>query len=208
MRTIGHSTRPATSSSRPGSSATVTPRAAAALATSSAIVCRRSAASVRTLWPRSLACQSAQEETAKAPGARKRWPSVKSAEANPWPSSAPSARENGTTAPSSRQVIRRSGRTQVNWLVPPQRIDFGQGKRRSKAGSAAAIRSAAEIAALAFSSTQKSPSWRSWSFVAPCLRRKPASACSGALARGPRSVLELAAIWAATSSARAMRRGP
>ena len=32
--------------------------------------------------------------------------------------------------------MRRSGRTQVKLLVPPQRIDFGQGKRRSSGGIA------------------------------------------------------------------------
>ena len=43
---------------------------------------------------------------------------------------------------------------------------------------------------------------------APCLRRKPARACSGALTRGPRSVVLPAATCGATSAARAMRRGP
>ena len=71
--------------------------------------------------------------------------------------------ENGTTLPSSRQTMRRSGRTQVNALVPPQRIDFGHGKRRSSAGMAPAMTAAASCAGVALSSTQKSPSWRSCS---------------------------------------------
>jgi len=50
--------------------------------------------------------------------------------------------------------MRRSGRTQVKPLLPPQRIDLGQGKRRSRAGMAAAIRSAADTAAAVLSSTQ------------------------------------------------------
>ena len=50
--------------------------------------------------------------------------------------------------------MRRSGRTQVKLLVPPQRIDFGQGKRRSNGGNAPAISVAAGIASAAFSSTQ------------------------------------------------------
>ncbi len=99
-------------------------------------------------------CQSAALVTAKAPGAWKRWPSVRLPLARPWPSSAPSRRSNGTTAPSSRQTMRRSGRTQTKLLVPPQRMDFGQAKRRSRPGMAPAIRSAAETAAALFSSTQ------------------------------------------------------
>ena len=51
-------------------------------------------------------------------------------------------------------MIRRSGRTQVNALLPPQRIDFGQGKRRSSAGIAAMISVAAGSAGAALSSTQ------------------------------------------------------
>ena len=57
------------------------------------------------------------------------------------------AQSNGTTAPSRRQMIRRSGRTQVNWLVPPHRMDLGHGKRRNNPGSAAAIACGAAMAA-------------------------------------------------------------
>ena len=47
--------------------------------------------------------------------------------------------------------MRRSGRTQTKSLVPPQRIDFGQGKRRSSGGMRSAISAAAGIAAAVFS---------------------------------------------------------
>ena len=50
--------------------------------------------------------------------------------------------------------MRRSGRTQVKALTPPQRIDLGQGKRRSRGGIAVAISAAADTAAAALSSTQ------------------------------------------------------
>ncbi len=51
--------------------------------------------------------------------------------------------------------MRRSGRTQVNALVPPQRIDFGHGNRRSSAGHRARDqRRPASIAGSRLSSTQ------------------------------------------------------
>ncbi len=50
--------------------------------------------------------------------------------------------------------MRRSGRTQMKLLLPPQRIDFGQGKRRSNGGIASAISVAAGTASAVFSSTQ------------------------------------------------------
>ncbi len=204
----GHSTSPETSSSRASSGTTEKPRSAASRAIPSAMIARRSAASAITKRVRSASCQSSTDATATAPGARKRCPSVRSDEASPWPSSSPSRRSNATTARSSRQTMRRSGRTQVNWLVPPQRIDFGHGKRRSNVGIVCAIRRVAGIAGADFSSTQKSPSRRRSSRAALCLRRKPAIAGSGALARGPRSVLRRAATPASTSAASAIRRGP
>ena len=98
----------------------------------------RSAASTRTRRSRRLSAQSAQEVTAKAPGARKRWPSVRSADASPCPSSSPSRRSNGTTAPSSRQTMRRSGRTQVKLLraAPAHRLRPGEAaqQRRDRLG--------------------------------------------------------------------------
>ena len=94
----GHSTSPATSSSRPGSSTTASPSSAAR---------PRDAVGDHPLAlgrhpPRrggraASAAQSAQDVTANAPGARKRWPSVRSAAASPCPSSSPSRRSNGTT---------------------------------------------------------------------------------------------------------------
>ena len=50
--------------------------------------------------------------------------------------------------------MRRSGRTQTKLLAPPQRIDLGQGKRRSSGGIAAAISEAAGIASAVFRRTQ------------------------------------------------------
>ncbi len=50
--------------------------------------------------------------------------------------------------------MRRNGRTQTKLLDPPQRIDFGQGKRRSRGGIAAAIRDTAGTAADDFANTQ------------------------------------------------------
>ena len=114
----------------------------------------RSSASTSTCRSRSFAAQSAPEATANAPGAWKRWPSVRLAAASPCPSSSPSRRSNGTTAPSSRQTMRRSGRTQTKLLLPPQRIDFGQGKRRSSGGTAAAITDRAGAASVTLSRTQ------------------------------------------------------
>ena len=204
----GHSTSPPTSLTRPGSSTMVSCRSAARWATPSAITRLRSSASTRTRRSRSVAAQSVQDRTATAPGAWKRCPSVRSDDCSPCPSSAPSRRSNGTTAPSSRQVMRRSGRTQVNALVPPQRIDFGQGKRRSSVGTAAAISAAVGTEGAALSSTQYSPSTRSCAASALCLRRKPVSACSGAVARGPRSTVRIAATSGARRAASAMRRGP
>ncbi len=146
----GHSTSPATSSSRPGSSTTVRCFSAASPAMRSAMIRLRSAASTSTRCAVSFSRQSAAEDTAKAPGTWKRWPSVRLALARPWPSSAPSRRSNGTTAPSSRQMMRRSGRTQTKLLVPPQRMDFGHGNRRSRPGIALAIRVAADTSAALF----------------------------------------------------------
>ena len=146
----------------------------------------RSPASTSTRWARSFSVQSAALRTAKAPGAWKRWPSVRSAATRPCPSSSPSRRSNVTTAPSSRQVMRRSGRTQVKPLVPPQRIDLGQGKRRSRGGMARGDqrRRRDRRGAPCPPPSNRLPR-RSCSRVAPCLRRKPSSACGGALARGP-----------------------
>ncbi len=50
--------------------------------------------------------------------------------------------------------MRRSGRTQTKLLVPPQRIDFGQGKRRSSGGMRVGDQRWRRIAAAVFSSTQ------------------------------------------------------
>ena len=93
-------------------------------------------------------------------------------------------------------------------LPSPQRMLFGQGKRRSRAGRAVAIKAAAGTAGLALVSTQCPPSSVSCSRVAPCLRRNPSSACGGAEARGPRSMLLLAGVSANTVAASAIRRGP
>ena len=204
----GHSTRPATSSSNPGSSTATMPLSAARRAMPPAMTLLRSSASTKTRCARSLAIQSSAPETGKAPGAWNRWPSVTAAGVRPCPSSLPSRRLKGTTAPSSRHTIRRSGRTQVKPLVPPQRMDLGQGIRRSTPGSAAASSAGAAVASACLSSTQYSPSWRACSRLAPCLRRKPSKACSGALIRGPRSEALTEATSALTMAARAMRRGP
>ena len=198
----GHSTRPATSSSKPGSSTTVSWRSAARRAMPSAMTWRRSAASASTRRLAQAGCQSA---CACAPrtrrgrgsdGPRSGWTT-----ARPWPSSAPSRRSNGTTAPSSRQTMRRSGRTQVKSLPAPQRIDLGQGKRRSTGGMAAGDQRRRRAARRR---TFPAPSSRlpgeAGPCVALCLRRKPVSAWSGALVRGPRSLLLAAATPAATSA--------
>ena len=42
-----------------------------------------------------------------------------------------------------KQMILRNGRTHTNWLVPPHRIDFGQGNRRNTFGTAVSINEAA-----------------------------------------------------------------
>ena len=88
--------------------------------------------------------------TANAPGAWKRWPSVRSALARPWPSSSPSRRSNGTTSPSSRQMMRRSGRTQMKLLRAAPAHGFRPGEAaqqrrawRRRSSSAAPIAAAA-----------------------------------------------------------------
>jgi hypothetical protein len=87
-------------------------------------------------------------------------------------------------------------------------MDLGQGSLASASGSVAAMKSFAGWLGVCRCSTQKSPSCASSLFSAPCLRKNPASACSGALARGPRSAMVLAGSSAATSASSAMRRGP
>ena len=106
-----------------------------------------------------------------------RWPSVTS------PLAMPSI-SNGTTAPSNRQTIRFSGRTQRSVPVP-QRIDLGQGKSRTIRSTISGIRVA--VARPCSETTANSTPSRStsWSRVRPVLRRKPSSACSGALVLGP-----------------------
>ena len=114
------------------------------------------------------------------------WPSVVSADISPCASSAPSASAKRTTSPSSRQRMRRNGRTQAKPLSP-QRMDFGQGKARSSGGSSRASMAAASTRSPGRASTQKPFCSDSASRAAPCLRRKPCNACSGAPTRGPRS---------------------
>ena len=50
--------------------------------------------------------------------------------------------------------MRRNGRTQVNVLPSPQRMDFGHGNRRSNPGITAATSAAASTTGLALVSTQ------------------------------------------------------
>ena len=143
LRRCGRATAPATRPDRPPRPAGRDRPPSGSAARSPAPRCPslitrlRSSASTSTRRSRSFAAQSSPEATANAPGAWKRWPSVRLDDVSPWPSSAPSRRSNGTTAPSSRQTMRRSGRTQVKSLPLPQRIDFGHGKRRSSGGSVA-----------------------------------------------------------------------
>ncbi len=79
-----------------------------------------------------------------------RWPSVALADTSPCPSSSPARRSKGTTCPSSTHRMRWSGRTQAMPDVPPQRMDFGQGKPRMIAGMAAATREAASTVSAGF----------------------------------------------------------
>ena len=88
----------------------------------------RSSASTSTLCARSCCRQLAALVTAKAPGAWKRWPSVRSPLTRPCPSSEPSRRSNGTMAPSSRQMMRRSGRTQTKLRRAAPAHGFGPRK--------------------------------------------------------------------------------
>ena len=79
--------------------------------------------------------------------------------------------------------------------------DFGHGNRHSAPTTASATSVAASVPGFSRASTQKPPSRRTSSRVAPCLRRKPANACSGAAPRGPRSSPRPAAAPAATGAA-------
>ena len=89
-------------------------------------------------------CQSATRRDRERAGGEEAMPFGEIAEASPCAVILALAQiEAAPPRRSSRQTMRRSGRTQVKWLVPPQRIDLGQGNRRSSGGIAAAIRRAA-----------------------------------------------------------------
>ena len=172
----GHSTRPATSAIKASSGTTSSPSAVASAVMPSRIMRARSSASSTTWRSASSALYSAKSCTLKAPGDMIRWPSVKSPLTSPCPSSAPCARVKGTTAPSSTHKIRFKGRTHTMVDVPPQRMDFGQGKARISAGRASATKARASSVRPGLDSTQNCPSCCKVLRVAPCFLRKPSIA--------------------------------
>ena len=105
-----------------------------------------------------------------------------------------------------------NGRTQRKLSVEadaaPQRIDLGQGKARMTTGIASASTSAVARPARSLTANSTPSRSTSCSRVSPVLRRKPSSACGGALAFGPFTSSLTA--WAASGSPRrinASRRG-
>jgi hypothetical protein len=138
----------------------------------------------------------------------KRCPSVVS------PAAMPSISKGTTSAPDSvvrMQRIECSGRTQRSDPAP-QRIDFGQGKSRTTAGTTPATISAAGRPGFSIRANQKAPFFSSrassCSFVRPVARRKPSSAWSGASVRGPRLSSTLVGLSAdSPSTVSARRRG-
>ena len=115
---------------------------------------------------------------------------------------------NGTTWPSNRATIRFSGRTQRS-VPEPQRIDLGQGKPRTIWSTISGIRAAVGWPLLLITAKKTPSRSTSWSFVRPVLRRKPSSACSGALARGPLTSSSRSGVALGSPSTTSVsRRGP
>ena len=186
----GHSTRPATSSSSPGSSTTVSWRSAARRGDAVGDDALALAASTSTRWARSLSAQSAQAVTAKAPGAWKRWPSVRLADGQAVPVVVAVAQveRHDRAIQQAGDAAQRAHPGEVAAAAPAHRLRPGEAAQQRRECRRRSARRRAPRRPPCPAPSSRLPA-RSCSRVAPCLRRKPASACSGALARGPRSVV-------------------
>ena len=148
----GHSTSPATSSSRPGSSTSVTCRAV-----------RQFGDAVADDPPAFVGIDHARGARAASPPSRRRMPrrmrpgrgsdGPRSGRPRPARAHRPRRRADRTAPPrrpAGRRCAAAGGPRRSCWL-PPQRIDLGQGKRRSSGGIAPAISVAAGTASAVFS---------------------------------------------------------
>ena len=90
----------------------------------------------------------------------------------------------------------------------PQRMDLGQGKSATMRLTASAITSAAERPGRSITANSTPSRSSSCSRASPVLRRKPSSACGGALDRGPLiSSLDGCVASAMSRAIRTSRRG-
>src|SRR4030095_10000008 len=140
-----------------------------------------------------------------APGWWKRWPTVAAPDFRP-------AISNATISSPSKAPMPWRGRNQrsdsVDSEASPQRIDLGQGKARTMAGIASASTAAVARQGLSIVANSTPSRSTSCSRSSPVLRRKPSSACGGALERGPFSSSLTASVCAGRPRAiRARRRG-
>ena len=94
----------------------------------------------------------------------------------------------GTISSPSRATMPCSGRTQRRAcaeLAPAHRLGPGEVARRSAAMASAEHLAPSRRPACSITAKQTPSRSSSWSRVSPVLRRKPSSACGGALVRGP-----------------------
>ena len=205
----GHSTRPATSVRRPGSSTSSRPASRHTVRAPSRMIASRSSRCWIT-WPssRSTLVYCAKSVISNGPRPMRRWPSVRLPVRMPKTSKS-------TTWPSNRHRRRWIGRTQ-RWALPssPNFMDLGQGKAFITSGIASAITSAVARPGFSMMATQNSPFLSSRFSQAsrlstPAPRRKPSTALSGAPTRGPlRSSRTSCVFTGRPSMARPKRRGP
>ena len=140
-----------------------------------------------------------------SPGQWKRWPRVAKPAEIPPISHAINRSPNSATMPDSGRTQRRLS---LFALSRPQRIDLGQAKARTIAGIASASTSFVARPGLSITANQTPSRSSSRSCVSPVLRRKPSSACGGALVRGPFNSSLTAAVASGRSFAiSASRRG-
>ena len=204
----GHSTSPATSASSPRSGPPPAPHPRRGRRCRPSMIRSRSAASATTKRARSPRSYSAKDRTAKGrsrpardgPPSGRRRPGHARRPRHAPARSAPACRR-GHIGCAPAAAPRRSRWCPSAWI---------SARRKRAAGRAAARRSAPRPPSPApgFCSTQNWPSWVSCSRAAPCLRRNPSSAASGAPVRGPRSSLPGVSARAAISPTAAIRRGP
>ncbi len=189
----GHSTRPATSSSRPGSSTTLQRLRGGergdALGDDALALGGIDQHAVLAQLRRASRRRRAHGEGA---GAWKRWPSVRLSLAEPVPVIVAVAQVEADHARRrAGRAMRRSGRTQVNALRAAPAHGFRPGKapqqRRASRGDQLGGGDCRAWTSRAPSSRLPGAAARA---LAPCLRRNPASACSGAV--GARTALDAA----------------